>query len=87
MESLVVYGAASGGTNGFGMVYRVHGESMNEKMFAAAELHDHIKDEYGSTCCRVITRQWAGDNFQSPERKEHCIEIIVVKLQVRVAES
>ncbi|MCF6460173.1 C-GCAxxG-C-C family protein [Clostridium sp. Cult3] len=70
-------GAVSGGQMALGMVYgRVHGESMNEKMFPlAAELHDHIKDEYGSTCCRVITRQWAGDNFQSPERKEHCIEI------------
>ena len=70
-------GAVSGGQMALGMVYgRAHGESMNEKMFPlAAELHDYIKGEYGSTCCRVITRQWAGDNFQSPERKEHCIEI------------
>lgn len=60
-----------------GMVYgRVHGEEMNEKMFPmAAGLHDYIKDMYKSTCCRVITRQWAGDNFQSPERREHCIKI------------
>lgn len=41
----------------------------------ASGLHDFIKDEYGATCCRVITGQWAGDNFQSPERKKHCIEI------------
>lgn len=70
-------GAVSGGQMALGMVYgRVHGESMNEKMFPlSAELHDFIKDEYGSTCCRVITRQWAGDNFQSPGRKKHCIEI------------
>lgn len=70
-------GAVSGGQMALGMVYgRVHGEPMKEEMFpAAAGLHDYIKDEYGATCCRVITRQWAGDNFQSPERKKHCIEI------------
>lgn len=70
-------GAISGGEMALGMVYgRIHGEKMNEKMFPmAADLHDHIKDMYKSTCCRVITRQWAGDNFQSPERREHCIKI------------
>lgn len=70
-------GAISGGEMALGMVYgRVHGEEMNEKMFPmAAGLHDYIKDMYKSTCCRVITRQWAGDNFQSPERREHCIKI------------
>lgn len=70
-------GAVSGGQMAIGMVYgRTHGEKMQDEMFPlAAELHDYIKEEYGSTCCRVITRQWAGDNFQSPERKKHCIEI------------
>lgn len=70
-------GAISGGQMALGMVYgRVPGEPMNEKMFPiAAELHDFIKEEYGSTCCRVMTRQWAGDNFKSPERKKHCVEI------------
>lgn len=70
-------GAVSGGQMALGMVYgRVHGEPMNDKMFPiAAELHDFIKEEYGSTCCRVMTRQWAGDNFKSPERKKHCVEI------------
>ena len=70
-------GAVSGGQMALGMVYgRIHGKDMDEKMFPiAAELHDFIKEEYGSTCCRVMTRQWAGDNFQSPERKRHCIEI------------
>src|SRR5699024_2596195 len=70
-------GAVSGGEMALGMVYgRVHGEEMNEKMFPmAAGLHDYIKDMYKSTCCRVITRQWAGDNFQSPERREHGIKI------------
>ncbi len=70
-------GAVSGGEIALGMVYgRVHGESMNPKMFdKAKELHDFTKDEYKSLCCRVITREWAGDHFMSPERKEHCISI------------
>ncbi len=60
-----------------GIVYgRVKGQPMNPKMFEYAKgLHDFIKEKYKATCCRVITRQWAGDNFMSPERKEHCITI------------
>ena len=70
-------GAVSGGEMSLGMVYgRVHGEAMNPKMLEKAkDLHDYIKQAYKSTCCRVITREWAGDNFQSPERKKHCVEI------------
>lgn len=70
-------GAVSGGQMALGMVYgRVEGDPMPDKMFEVSkELHDYIKDEYKSTCCRVITRQWTGDNFKSPERKKHCIKI------------
>ena len=70
-------GAVSGGQMALGMVYgRVEGEPMQDKMFEMSkELHDYVKDEYKSTCCRVITREWAGDNFKSPERKNHCIKI------------
>lgn len=70
-------GAVSGGQMALGMVYgRVEGEPMHEKMFGLSKgLHDYIKDEYKSTCCRVITRKWEGDNFMSPERKQHCIKI------------
>ncbi|WP_123054155.1 C-GCAxxG-C-C family protein [Clostridium sp. JN-1] len=70
-------GAVSGGQMTLGMVYgKVKGQSMNEKMFKKSKaLHDYIKDEYKSTCCRVITREWAGDNFKSQERKNHCITI------------
>lgn len=70
-------GAVSGGQMALGMVYgRVEGEPMQDKMFEVSkELHDYIKDEYNSTCCRVITREWTGDNFKSPERKNHCIKI------------
>jgi len=70
-------GAVSGGIMALGMVYgRNYGEKMDDAMFPiSAGLHDYIKEEYGSTCCRVMTRQWAGDKFQSPERKMHCVEI------------
>jgi len=34
-----------------------------------------IKDEYKSTCCRVITKEWTGDDFKSPARKNHCVTI------------
>lgn len=67
-------GAVSGGVMALGMVYgRCHGEAMNEDMFKhAADLHDRIKELYKSTCCRVMTRNF---EFQSPERKAHCIKI------------
>jgi len=70
-------GAVSGGQMALGMVYgRIAGEPMKEKMFEKAKgLHDYIKDEYKSTCCRVITKEWVGDNFKSPERKSHCVII------------
>lgn len=70
-------GAVSGGEIVLGMVYgRTHGEEMNPKMFdKAKELHDHTIDEYGSTCCRVITREWQGDDFKSEGRRQHCISI------------
>ncbi|MBZ9689100.1 C-GCAxxG-C-C family protein [Clostridium estertheticum] len=70
-------GAVSGGQMALGMVYgRVEGEAMKEKMFEKAKgLHDYIKNEYKSTCCRVITREWAGDDFKSAARKNHCITI------------
>ncbi len=70
-------GAVSGGQISLGMAYgRVKGEAMNERMFEVSHaLHDYIRSEYGATCCRVITKEWAGDNFKSPERKNHCITI------------
>ncbi len=52
---------------------RNHGEAMDDGMFpVAADLHDYIKAEYKSTCCRVIVRNF---EFASPERKKHCVTI------------
>lgn len=67
-------GAVSGGSMALGMAYgRKHGEPMNEKMFpVSAELHNHIKELYGSTCCRVLVKNY---EFASPERKAHCVKI------------
>lgn len=70
-------GAVSGGQMALGMVYgRVKGQPVNEKMLTKAkELHDYMNSQYKSNCCRVITRLWAGDDFNSPERKNLCIKI------------
>lgn len=70
-------GAVSGGQMSLGIVYgRTEGEPMQDKMFEMSKkLHDYIKDEYKSLCCRVITKEWQGDDFKSPERKNHCITI------------
>jgi C_GCAxxG_C_C family probable redox protein len=70
-------GAVSGGQMTLGMVYgRTEGEPMQDKMFEISKkLHDYIKDEYKSLCCRVITKEWQGDDFKSPGRKNHCITI------------
>jgi len=67
-------GAVSGGAMALGMAYgRKHGEPMPEGMFReAAKLHDHVKEVYGSTCCRVLVKGYV---FTSPERKAHCVNI------------
>lgn len=67
-------GAVSGGEIALGMAYgRNHGEPMNEKMFPlAAQLHDHTRSIYKSTCCRVIVKDF---EFVSAERKKHCVQI------------
>ncbi|WP_088186696.1 C-GCAxxG-C-C family protein [Desulfosporosinus sp. FKA] len=73
-KSGCVCGAISGGVMALGMAYgRDHGNPMNSKMLPiAADLHDHIKKLYRSTCCRVITKDLI---FDSPERKAHCVKI------------
>jgi C_GCAxxG_C_C family probable redox protein len=67
-------GAVSGGEIALGMAYgRMHGQAMNEKMFPlAAALHNHTKDMYRSTCCRVMVKDF---EFKSLERKNHCVQI------------
>ncbi|MDO5755025.1 MAG: C-GCAxxG-C-C family protein [Tissierellia bacterium] len=70
-------GAVSGAEMALGLVYgREYGEEMDPSMFNYSKaLHDYCVDEYGATCCRVITRKWKGDQFASKGRHEHCVEI------------
>lgn len=70
-------GAVSGGQMALGMAYgREEGQPMNPKMFPVAkDLHDYVVKSYGATCCRIITKEWAGDNFASEGRAKHCIHI------------
>lgn len=74
-KSGCVCGAISGGVMALGMKYgrTEPGAPMPESFPAAADLHDYIIDEYGATCCRVITSSFP--DFASPERKAHCIKI------------
>lgn len=67
-------GAVSGGSMAMGMAYgREHGQPMDERMFPlSAGLHDHVKEQYRSTCCRVLVKNY---DFTSPERKAHCVGI------------
>ncbi|ADL13777.1 C-GCAxxG-C-C family protein [Acetohalobium arabaticum] len=75
-KSKCLCGAISGGVMALGLKYgrTEPGAPMPEECFpASADLHDYIKEEYGSTCCRVLTKDFA--EFDSPERAEHCIQI------------
>ncbi len=73
-KSMCLCGAISGGAMALGLAYgRSHGEPMNSRMFpVAAALHDHVKAHYGSTCCRVLIKDF---DFSSPERRAHCAKI------------
>lgn len=66
-------GAVSGGIMALGLVYgRLYGDNMNDKMLPkAAMVHDHIKDMYRATCCRVLTKDIKNDD----EKAQHCIKI------------
>ncbi len=70
-----VCGAISGGIMALGMKYgrTEPGAPMPESFPAAAALHDYVIEQYGATCCRVITAKFP--EFNSPERKAHCIQI------------
>ncbi|PRX30431.1 C_GCAxxG_C_C family probable redox protein [Orenia metallireducens] len=75
-KSKCLCGAISGGVMALGLKYgrTEPGAKMPANSFPrSAELHDYIKEEYGSTCCRVITAKF--EDFASPKRAEHCIGI------------
>ncbi|MBI5400220.1 C_GCAxxG_C_C family protein [Candidatus Saganbacteria bacterium] len=48
----------------------------------SANLHNKFKEQFKSTCCRVLTRKYS--DFKSLERKEHCaglVEFMILELQ------
>lgn len=67
-------GALSGAIIALGLKYgRTGPRQDNEKIIALSkEVHDEFKKQYGSTCCRVMIRDFT---FGSPEHLEHCIGI------------
>jgi len=69
-----VCGALSGGVLALGLTFgRTNPGADNSAMFIAAKkLHDLFKKEFGSTCCRVLIRDF---QFGSPEHLEHCVSV------------
>ncbi len=67
-------GALNGAIISLGLEYgRTGPRQDNEKIIALSkEMHDEFKKQFGSTCCRVLIRDFA---FGSPEHLEHCIKV------------
>lgn len=67
-------GAINGGVMALGMLLgRSEPEGKcPEVITASKELHDWFKGKHKSLCCRVLVKNL---KFNSPERKEHCINI------------
>jgi C_GCAxxG_C_C family probable redox protein len=67
-------GALSGAIIALGLKYGRKGPRQdNEKVLALSkELHDDFKKRFGSTCCRVLIRNYT---FGSPEHLEHCVRV------------
>ncbi|SJZ94793.1 C-GCAxxG-C-C family protein [Selenihalanaerobacter shriftii] len=74
-KSKCLCGAISGGVMALGLKYgrTEPGAPMPKSFPMNAALHNYIKDKYGSTCCRVLIKEF--DEFNSNERAEHCIQI------------
>lgn len=78
-------GAVAGGTMILGYFFgrTVPGDPKNARCFALTqEFHDAFRDEFGATCCRVLTR---GMEKQSQERKDHCIKMVIFTVE-KIAE-
>lgn len=74
-KSGCICGAISGGVIVLKMAFgRNPGDAINcRKLLVVAELHDHTRKLYKSTCCQVITKDFL---FDSPEQKGYCANII-----------
>ena len=67
-------GALTGGVMALGLKYgRKTPKVETPGMFEAAKkLHDDFKEQYSSTCCRALIKDF---EFGSPEHLEHCIKL------------
>lgn len=67
-------GALTGGVMALGLKYgRTVPNVETPGMFEAAKmLHDGFKKQFGSTCCRVLIKDF---EFGSPEHIEHCVKL------------
>lgn len=72
-----ICGALAGGTMMIGYFFgrRTPGDPKINKCFELTkELHDYFKKTNGSSCCRVLIKDYPDRNSQ--ERKCHCIEMV-----------
>lgn len=67
-------GALNGAIVALGLKYgRTGPKQDNKKIIALSkDLHDEFKKQFGSTCCRILIRNFT---FGSPEHIEHCIRV------------
>lgn len=72
-----ICGALAGGTMCIGYFFgrRTPGDPCVQKCFSLTnELHQKFKDEFSSSCCRVLIKNYPDKD--SLERKNHCIEVV-----------
>jgi len=67
-------GALTGAIMALGLKYgRTAPRQDNQKIIALSnQLHDQFKEQFGSTCCRVLIKDF---RFGSHEHMEHCIRV------------
>lgn len=71
-----ICGALAGGIMCLGYFFgrTVPGDPSNAFCFKLSnELHDFFKENFGASCCRILTR---GMDKMSPERKAHCTKMV-----------
>ena len=71
-----ICGALAGATMCIGYFFgrKTPGDPKVKRCFdLTAEFHDAFKNEFGATCCRVLTK---GMEKHSQERKNHCMEMV-----------
>jgi len=67
-------GALTGAIMALGLKYgRTGPRQNNEKIMALSkEIHNEFKEQFKSTCCRILTRDF---QFGSPEHLKHCVHV------------